>query len=143
MAISLTKRAAEEVKKIMEAQSLAPETVLRTVIVGGGCSGMQYTLGFDTKFDPEIDAKYVSDGVPIVAEKKFALFLDGAKIDFLDTPSAERRTMAARPVRRAAQTSGSRRPRKESDSIRIRRGRKASSVTTAAVTAAAGISLRR
>ncbi len=89
MAISLTKRAAEEVKKIMEAQSLAPETVLRTVIVGGGCSGMQYTLGFDTKFDPEIDAKYVSDGVPIVAEKKFALFLDGAKIDFLDTPSAK------------------------------------------------------
>ena len=76
MAISLTKRAAEEVKKIMEAQSLAPETVLRTLIVGGGCSGMQYTLGFDTKFDPEIDAKYVSDGVPLVAEKKFALFLD-------------------------------------------------------------------
>ena len=81
MAISLTKRAAEEVKKIMEAQSLAPETVLRTIIVGGGCSGMQYTLGFDTK--------YVSDGVPLVAEKKFALFLDGAKIDFLDTPSAK------------------------------------------------------
>ena len=79
MAISLTKRAAEEVKKIMEAQSLAPETVLRTIIVGGGCSGMQYTLGFDTKFDPEIDAKYVSDGVPLVdflydAEKNEILF---------------------------------------------------------------------
>lgn len=89
MAISLTKRAAEEVKKIMEAQNLAPETVLRTIIVGGGCSGMQYSLGFDTKFDPEIDVKYVSEGVPLVAEKKFALFLDSAKIDFLDAESAK------------------------------------------------------
>ena len=31
MAISLTKRAAEEVKKIMEAQSLSSETVLRAI----------------------------------------------------------------------------------------------------------------
>lgn len=89
MAISLTKRAAKEVKKIMEAQNLSSETVLRAIIVGGGCSGMQYTLGFDRSFNPEIDVKYVSDGVPIVAEKKFALFLDGAKIDFIDTPTAK------------------------------------------------------
>lgn len=89
MAITLTKRAAEEVKKIMEAQKLDPKTFIRAIIVGGGCSGMQYTLGFDTEFKPEIDARYMTDGVAVVAEKKYALFLDGTKIDFLDTPTAK------------------------------------------------------
>ncbi|MGI6401795.1 MAG: HesB/IscA family protein [Thermoguttaceae bacterium] len=89
MGVTLTKRAAEEVKKIMEAQKLSEKTLLRTIIVGGGCSGMQYSLGFDQKFDPEIDVKYISDGVPLVTEKKFALFLDGTKIDFIDTETAK------------------------------------------------------
>ena len=68
MAITLTKRAAEEVKRIMEAQQLDPKTFVRTVIVGGGCSGMQYTLGFDTEFNPAIDAKYETDGVFVLRE---------------------------------------------------------------------------
>lgn len=89
MAITLTKRAAEEVKRIKEAQQLDPKTFVRTVIVGGGCSGMQYTLGFDTEFNPAIDVKYEKDGCAIVSEKKFALFLDGTTIDFLDTPTAK------------------------------------------------------
>lgn len=89
MAIALTPRAAEEVKKIMATQELAPETFVRMVIVGGGCSGMQYTLGFDATFDPKIDFRYENDGVSIVADKKFALFLDGTKIDFLDAPNAK------------------------------------------------------
>ena len=89
MAITLTKRAAEEVKSIMNAQALDPKTFVRTIIVGGRCSGMQYSLGFDTEYNPLIDARYESDGVAVVAEKKFALFLDGAKIDFLDTPTAK------------------------------------------------------
>ena len=38
MAIKLTARAADEVKKIMQAQELDPKTFIRMVIVGGGCS---------------------------------------------------------------------------------------------------------
>lgn len=89
MAIKLTKRAVEEVKKIMESQGLKPETFVRAIIVGGGCSGMQYSLGFDTEFDPLVDSRTDNAGVYVVAEKKFALFLDGASIDFLDTPTAK------------------------------------------------------
>ena len=87
--IKFTKRAVEEVKTIIQAQKLDPNTFVRTVIVGGGCSGMQYTLGFDTEFDPLVDVKYDNDGVFIVSDKKFALFLDGTQIDFLDTPTAK------------------------------------------------------
>ncbi len=89
MAITFTKRAVEEVKNIIAAQKLDPKTFVRTIIMGGGCSGMQYTLGFDTEFNPLVDARYDNDGVYIVAEKKYALFLDGTKIDFVDTPSAK------------------------------------------------------
>ena len=77
MAITRTKRAAEEVKSIMNAQALDPKTFVRTIIVGGGCSGMQYSLGFDTEYNPLIDARYESDGVAVVAEKKFSRHADG------------------------------------------------------------------
>ncbi|MDO5308824.1 MAG: iron-sulfur cluster assembly accessory protein [Planctomycetia bacterium] len=89
MAMSLTSRASAEVKKIMASQELSSETFVRALIVGGGCSGMQYSLGFDTEFDPVNDVRYMSDGVGVVTEKKFALFLDGAKIDFIDSDSAK------------------------------------------------------
>ena len=89
MAIQLTKRAAEEVKRIMESQELSPATFVRAIIVGGGCSGMQYSLGFDTEYSPLCDARYETDGVAVVVDKKYALFLDGATIDFLDAPTAK------------------------------------------------------
>ena len=89
MAIRLTERAAQEVKNILLAQKLDEKTFVRTTIVGGGCSGMQYALSFDTEFKPEIDARYETDGVGVVAEKKYAHFLDGVTIDFIDTPTAK------------------------------------------------------
>jgi iron-sulfur cluster assembly protein len=84
MGVSLTERAAQEVKKIMEDQKLGPETVLRVGVVGGGCSGFQYSLGFDQKFDDKIDSKYDCFGVNLVVDKKSALYLDGTKVDFYE-----------------------------------------------------------
>jgi len=89
MSIKLTPRAIQEVKTIKEAQSLGEETFLRMVITGGGCSGMQYALGFDTEYDPKIDARHDNDGIVVITDKKFDLFLDGTEISFLDTPTAK------------------------------------------------------
>jgi len=86
MAITLTEAAAEEVKKHMETQNVAEGSVLRMSIAGGGCAGLQYTLGFQTDFDPQIDARYEQHGVPLVTRKKMALHLDGTTIDFKDGP---------------------------------------------------------
>ncbi|MGO8750072.1 MAG: HesB/IscA family protein [Thermoguttaceae bacterium] len=84
MAVTLTDTAAEEVKRIMESQKVEPETVLRMGIAGGGCSGLQYSLGFDTTYDSKTDARFEFRGVPLVTRKKFALHLDGTVIDFQD-----------------------------------------------------------
>jgi iron-sulfur cluster assembly accessory protein len=82
MAVALTERAAQEVKKIMEEQKFEPSTVLRVGVAGGGCSGFSYSLGFDQKFDEKADSKYDCHGVTLVVDKKSALYLDGTTVDF-------------------------------------------------------------
>ncbi len=78
--------ACDEVRKIKEAQNLSDETFLRLLILGGGCSGMQYSLRFDTVFDPKIDARYEFNGVTLATHKKFAPHFDGTDIDFVVSP---------------------------------------------------------
>jgi len=87
MAITLTETAAEEIKRYMESQKVEEGSVLRMGIAGGGCSGLQYTLGFHNDYDAESDARYEQHGVAVVSNKKMALHLDGTTIDFQDGPT--------------------------------------------------------
>ena len=84
MGIQLSERAAQEVKKIIDEQKMDLTTVLRVGVAGGGCSGFQYSLGFDQKFDEKIDSKYDCHGVTLVVDRKSALLLDGTTIDFYE-----------------------------------------------------------
>ncbi len=86
MAINLTETAAGEIKRYMADQKVEEGAVLRMGVAGGGCSGLQYTLGFETDFNPTVDARYEQHGVAVVTTKKMALYLDGATVDFLDGP---------------------------------------------------------
>lgn len=86
MSILMTPPATDEVKKILAAQEMPDGTVLRITILGGGCSGMQYSLGFDTHFDPAVDTRYEFDGVSLVTQKKYDLHFEGTEIDFVDAP---------------------------------------------------------
>jgi len=84
MGIVLTEKAASEVKRIIEEQKLEADTMLRVGLAGGGCSGFQYSLGFDKAFDEKADSKQDWHGVTVVVDKKSALYLDGTKVDFYD-----------------------------------------------------------
>lgn len=84
MAIVLTEKAAKEVKRIMDDQKLEAGTVLRVGVTGGGCSGFSYALGFDKQFDDKVDSRFEYHGVPVVVDKKSALYLDGTTVDFYD-----------------------------------------------------------
>src|ERR1700758_2194655 len=83
MSVTLTERAANEVKKIMQDQKMGPELMLRGG-AGGGCRGFQCALGFDDKFDEKVDAKREYHGVTIVVDKKSDLYLDGTTVDFYE-----------------------------------------------------------
>jgi iron-sulfur cluster assembly protein len=82
MSVTLTEKAASEVKKIIADQQLTPETVLRVGVAGGGCSGFSYSLGFDTQVDPAADSIKEQHGIRVVVDKKSDLFLDGTTLDF-------------------------------------------------------------
>ncbi len=86
MAITITEAAAGEIKRHMEAENIGPESVLRLGIAGGGCAGLQYSLGIEKDFDPKLDARFEQHGVPLVTAKKMALHLDGTTIDFQSGP---------------------------------------------------------
>ena len=84
MAITLTERAAQEVKRVMTDQQMGETMCLRIGVAGGGCSGFQYALGFDDKFDETKDMKVEQHGVNVIVDKKSDLFLDGTKLDFYE-----------------------------------------------------------
>jgi iron-sulfur cluster assembly protein len=89
MAIILTEPAAEEIKRYMVDQKIESGAMLRIGIAGGGCSGVQYSLGFETEFDPTVDAKYDQHGISVVTAKKMALHLDGTTIGFQEGPAGK------------------------------------------------------
>ncbi len=84
MAVTLTEKAANEVKKIIADQKLSPTTMLRVGVAGGGCSGFSYSLGFDQSVDENVDSKYEYHGITLVVDKKSSLFLDGTTVDFYE-----------------------------------------------------------
>jgi iron-sulfur cluster assembly protein len=83
MGVTLTEKAAGEVKKIMTEQNLPDDAVLRVGVQGGGCSGFAYSLNFDTATS-ERDRVIDVHGVKLAVEKKFDPYLDGTVVDFYD-----------------------------------------------------------
>lgn len=84
MAVSMTEKAASEVKRIIEDQKYEENVVLRVGVTGGGCSGFSYALSFDKTFDDKADSKFDCHGVSVVVSRKSALYLDGTTVDFHD-----------------------------------------------------------
>ena len=84
MAITLTEKAAVEVKRVLEEQKMDDATCLRIGVVGGGCSGFSYSLKFESDYNESSDSKFDYHGVGVIVDKKSALYLDGTVIDWYD-----------------------------------------------------------
>ena len=85
MAITLTEKAAAEIKKIVSEQGLPEaETRLRVGVKGGGCSGFSYMLDLTEEPAGESDEELESQGVKILCDMKSLLYLSGTEVDFKD-----------------------------------------------------------
>src|SRR5436190_15873764 len=85
MAITVTEKAAGEVKRILAEQEGLPEKVyLRMRVVGGGCSGFQHKLDLDPAVNPKLDDVFEQHGVGIVVDKRSQMYLAGVTVDFHD-----------------------------------------------------------
>ena len=88
MSITITEKAAAEVKKIV-AEQLAgpdapPQVFLRMSVKGGGCSGFQHKLDLDKEMNPKLDEKFEQHGVAIVIDRRSLMYLNDVIVDFHD-----------------------------------------------------------
>lgn len=85
--VGLTPKAAEEVRKIMEAKKVPQGYSLRVgVRGGGGCGGATLIIGFDKK--KETDLAYTIDTIPVLVDKRHTLYLIGKQVDFYEGSDA-------------------------------------------------------
>ena len=82
--ITVTDKAVTEIKRILAKDESAVGSILRVKVVGGGCSGMSYKLGFDNQPITENDKVIEKDGIKIVCDPKSILYLAGTELDFSD-----------------------------------------------------------
>jgi iron-sulfur cluster assembly accessory protein len=81
--ITLTERAAAKIRDLQAEEPEGEAGVLRVAVQGGGCSGFEYALGFDSgaqEGDHELEVR----GVTVVVDPYSAPYLQGTEIDFLD-----------------------------------------------------------
>ncbi len=81
--ISLTEKAAAEVKNIKAANHIPDGHGLRLGVKGGGCSGLTYVLAFDEK-PTEKDYVLEQHGVKMFVDPKSMFYLSGTVLDFSD-----------------------------------------------------------
>jgi iron-sulfur cluster assembly protein len=89
MPVTLTEKAASEVKRIIADQvpgnGAAPEKVyLRMRVVGGGCSGFQHKLDLDPQINEKLDEVFEIHGVPVVIDKRSLMYLADVTVDYHD-----------------------------------------------------------
>jgi len=81
--VSLTPRAAEEVKKIMRNKNIPDGYGLRIGVRGGhGCGGAQLIIGFDKKKSSDIEFRI--DDVDVYVDKKHTMYVIGKEVDFYE-----------------------------------------------------------
>ena len=81
--LQMTDKAVGKVKEVLGAQDPKPGG-LRISVVGGGCSGFSYSMGFENA--PQmLDKTYEYDGLKVFIDQASLLYLDGAKVDYVES----------------------------------------------------------
>jgi iron-sulfur cluster assembly protein len=84
--VSISERAAKEIRHIFETKNIPKDYGLRVGIKGAGCGGASMMLGFDKK--KEGDVQYEIEGIPVFVEKKHTMYIIGKEIDFYEGSEA-------------------------------------------------------
>lgn len=81
--IQLTDKAISKVKEILDTQDPKPGG-LRIAVVGGGCSGFSYSMAFENSPNM-LDKTYDFEGLKVYIDQASMLYLDGARVDYVET----------------------------------------------------------
>lgn len=82
--INITETAEVRVRDLLDREGKLETHGLRLKVIGGGCSGLQYQLGFDDAITDQ-DSEYKSGDVRVIVDDKSAVYLAGATLNYLDS----------------------------------------------------------
>src|SRR3712207_491574 len=81
--ITFTDKGAQKVQEFLAGQSADLQTSgLRVGVRGGGCSGFQYALAFDTERDG--DTVFEDHGLRLLVDAQSLPYVRGAIVDYVD-----------------------------------------------------------
>ena len=82
--LQLSDTAINKVNEIISQQEPKPQA-LRVSVVGGGCSGFQYSMAFENNKMP-LDKEFSFDGgLKVFVDQASLLYLDNVQIDYVET----------------------------------------------------------
>jgi iron-sulfur cluster assembly accessory protein len=84
--LTLTPTAVAKVREIMATQDPLPAG-LRIGVVGGGCSGFQYSMSFENA-SGMMDKVYSFDSLKVFVDATSAMYLKGCTVDYVETLEA-------------------------------------------------------
>ncbi len=84
--VKLTDAAIGKVKEIMSTQDPIPAG-LRIGVVGGGCSGFQYSMSFENQ-SGMMDKVLRFDDLKVFVDATSAMYLNGCTVDYVETLEA-------------------------------------------------------
>jgi len=80
--VNITDHAAKKINEILTAEKKEGQG-LRIKVVGGGCSGLQNKLDFDS---PKAgDRIFEKEGAKVIVDLKSLLYLNGTEVDYKET----------------------------------------------------------
>ena len=83
--IQVTDKAIAKIRSAMMKEGISPEQGgLRLGVQGGGCSGLSYSVRFDSQ-PRERDRVFTFDGVRVFVDPKSFIYLHGMILDYQDT----------------------------------------------------------
>jgi iron-sulfur cluster assembly accessory protein len=80
--INLTPRAVEAVRRMHQKEGLSAEHGLRISVVGGGCSGFQYSMNFDVAKDDDVVTEL--DGIKVYVDQISLPYIAGTTLDYVE-----------------------------------------------------------
>lgn len=83
--ITISDRAAAEIRNIMETKNIPAGYGLRVGVKGGGC-GVSLLIGFDKQ--KEADRVFVVNDIPVYVDRKHTMYVIGKEIDFHESDEA-------------------------------------------------------
>src|SRR2546427_11028901 len=78
--VTMTEIAAKKISELRLEEG-KPEWGLRVRIVGGGCSGMSYELGWEDRQQPDDDV-VEAHGIKVYIDRHSAPYLTGREVDY-------------------------------------------------------------